>query len=124
MAKLYPRDIEQLVSSIDGYYKGHCLAGHTISSTEEMIVAVETNICNEVEERSAQQMYTQQSQYLGLFAVRICLLKPGIPRTNSKYQRLLLRDNHGWAEAKISCGQKQIFVIYKSSRATIHGKEY
>jgi len=31
--KLYPQDIEQLVSSIDGVYKGHCLAlGHTHSS--------------------------------------------------------------------------------------------
>jgi len=37
--KLYPQDIEQLVSSIDDN-KGHCLAlGHTHSSTEEMIVA-------------------------------------------------------------------------------------
>jgi acyl-CoA synthetase (AMP-forming)/AMP-acid ligase II len=93
----YPQDIEQLVSSIDGVYKGHCLAlGHTDSSTEEMIVAVETNICNEVERSVlANKLCSLISNHLGLFAVRICLLKPGgIPRTSSgKYQRLLLRDN-------------------------------
>jgi len=128
MAKLYPQDIEQLVSSIDG--SGVTLwEKHRYSSTEEMIVAVETNICNEVERSApANSVGARLFNHLWLFwAVRICLLKPGgIPRTSSsKYQRLLLRDNlrMGKPRSAVKADFLVRFTIFK--RAQKHSwKEY
>lgn len=104
--KFYPQDVEPLVSSVAGVYKGRCVALGETSNPVEMTVVVETNLRSQRERVALiHQLRSRVSHHLGLFALRICLLQPGgIPRTSSgKQQRLLLRDQlrFGQLQAKL-----------------------
>lgn len=93
--KFYPQDVEPLVSRVAGVYKGRCAALGERGSAQQMIVAVETDLCSQLERGElVSKLRSLISSHLGLFALRVCLLQPGsIPCTSSgKLQRLLLRD--------------------------------
>jgi acyl-CoA synthetase (AMP-forming)/AMP-acid ligase II len=94
--KFYPQDVEQLVRKLPGVYQDHCVAfGQVEGYTEQMSLAVETELSSEVEKSTlANRMMSLLADELGLSSVNVFLLKRGgIPRTSSgKYQRALLRD--------------------------------
>jgi acyl-CoA synthetase (AMP-forming)/AMP-acid ligase II len=95
-SKFYPEDVEELVRNVNGVYQNRCVAfGYNDGSAEQMIVAAETGLGTDIEKQAlVDNLRTLICNQLGLFAVRIHLLKcGGIPRTSSgKYQRLLLRE--------------------------------
>ncbi len=104
--KFYPQDIEPLVSSVAGVYKGRCVAlSETRDPGEQVIMAVETDLSSQERVALIKNLRSLVSNRLGLFALRVCLLQPGsIPRTSSgKQQRLLLREQlrSGQLQAKL-----------------------
>ncbi|HEY9845205.1 MAG TPA: AMP-binding protein, partial [Candidatus Caenarcaniphilales bacterium] len=94
--KFYPQEVEQLVHTLAGVYKGHAVAlGQLNRQGEQMLIVLESDLRSSTgRSRLIHQLRSRLSQHLGLCAISIYLLRPGaMPRTSSgKYQRLLLRE--------------------------------